>query len=56
MKEEKTEKSPCACKYPGTAVDLGDGDKTTEQEVKERTEVLDSNPRIDPEDIEEIPS
>ena len=44
------------CKYPGVAVDSADNEEATEAEVKERTEVLDSNPRIDPTDIEEIPS
>ena len=51
MKEDKA-----GVNYPGTAVDMADGEKTTAKEVEERTDVLDSNPRIDPDDIEEIPS
>ncbi|MDE6041543.1 MAG: hypothetical protein K2F99_08205 [Muribaculaceae bacterium] len=56
MKENTENKHPHNCKYPGTAVDTADGEKVTQAEVDERTEVLDSNPRIDPTDIEEIPS
>lgn len=53
MKDEMIGKAE---QYPGTAVDYADGENITEKEVEERTEVLDSNPRINPDDIEEIPS
>lgn len=34
-----------ADKYPGIAVDIDDNEKVTEKEVKQRTHILNNNPR-----------
>lgn len=36
---------PCNCRYPGIAIDKADDGKITEKELRERTAVLDNNPR-----------
>lgn len=46
-KEIKTEEKKAEELYPGAAIDAADKDKVTEQEEKERTDVLDFNPHTE---------
>ncbi len=49
MKKENDTPTPAqmADRYPGAAVDAADDERATTAEEKERTDVLDDNPRSD---------